>query len=64
MIQKEVQETADEVNSRGGNAHAYMCDVTKSDDVKVVATKVRSDIGDVYMVVSILSYICKHYPVP
>ena len=52
FLQTEVKETADEINSRGGTAHAYKCDVTKSDDVKKTAAKVRDDVGDLYMVVS------------
>ncbi|XP_013408959.1 17-beta-hydroxysteroid dehydrogenase 13-like, partial [Lingula anatina] len=44
--------TADEVRKQGGTAHAYLCDVSNTDDVKRVAERVRRDVGDVTILVN------------
>lgn len=43
---------AAEVKERGGQATAYVCDVSKIDDIKDVAAKVRREVGDIDILVN------------
>ncbi len=51
FFKKYVQETAKDLNSQGGSAKAYKCNVTSYEEVKQVAAKVRAEVGDVDIVV-------------
>lgn len=41
-----------EIKERGGTATAYICDVSKIDDIKDVAAKVRQEVGDIDILVN------------
>ncbi|XP_059172897.1 17-beta-hydroxysteroid dehydrogenase 13-like [Physella acuta] len=52
-INKENNEkTASEINKSGGKAYAYTCDITSSVKVTEVANKVRSDVGDITLLIN------------
>ncbi|XP_048728483.2 estradiol 17-beta-dehydrogenase 11-like [Ostrea edulis] len=44
--------TAEEIKRNGGTAYAYVCDLTKTDDIRTTADKVRREIGDPYILVN------------
>ena len=46
------ERVAAEVHERGGTATAYVCDVSKSEDVKEVSAKVRREVGDIDILVN------------
>ena len=43
---------AAEIKERGGTATAYMCDVSKIEDIKDVSAKVRREVGDIDILVN------------
>jgi len=45
-------ETVKEVKANGGKAHAYVCDVSKSDKVKELADRIRKEVGEVSVLVN------------
>lgn len=44
--------TAEEIKRNGGTAYSYVCDLTKADEIRSVADKVRREIGDPYILVN------------
>ncbi|XP_059172898.1 17-beta-hydroxysteroid dehydrogenase 13-like [Physella acuta] len=44
--------TAEDINKSGGKAYAYPCDVANSAKISEVAQKVRSDVGDITILVN------------
>ncbi|XP_055371014.1 short-chain dehydrogenase/reductase family 16C member 6 [Condylostylus longicornis] len=46
------KETVKEIQSRGGNAHHYVCDVLKRDDIIQVAEKIKNEVGTVSILVN------------
>lgn len=46
------ERVAAEVRERGGTATPYVCDVSKIDDIKDVAAKVRREVGDIDILVN------------
>ncbi|XP_062605573.1 17-beta-hydroxysteroid dehydrogenase 13-like [Saccostrea cucullata] len=44
--------TAEEIKRNGGTAYSYVCDLTKTDDIRTTADKVRREIGDPYILVN------------
>lgn len=44
--------TAEEIKRNGGTAYSYVCDLTKTDEIRSVADKVRREIGDPYILVN------------
>jgi NAD(P)-dependent dehydrogenase (short-subunit alcohol dehydrogenase family) len=48
----EIDEVAAQINGRGGQAHAYVCDVTDRANVEAVAQAVEQDVGAVDILVN------------
>ncbi|KAK3611909.1 hypothetical protein CHS0354_013974, partial [Potamilus streckersoni] len=46
------EDTANKIRDIGGTATAYVCDVSKLDDIKRLAGQVRREIGDVHILVN------------
>lgn len=46
------ERVAAEIRERGGTATSYVCDVSKIDDIKDVAAKVRREVGDIDILVN------------
>ena len=51
-IQTNNERVAAEIRERGGTATSYVCDVSKIEDIKDVAGKVRGEVGDVDILVN------------
>ncbi|XP_077292254.1 estradiol 17-beta-dehydrogenase 11-like isoform X2 [Arctopsyche grandis] len=46
------EETVNEIKSIGGKAHAFVCDVSKSDKINELAEQVRNEVGEVSILVN------------
>ena len=47
-----MEKVVKEIQENGGTATSYICDVSKIDEIKSVADKVRREIGDVDLLVN------------
>lgn len=46
------EKTAQDIKTAGGKAYAYTCDITSSSKIAIVASKVRSEVGEVTILVN------------
>ncbi|GIX99529.1 hypothetical protein CEXT_729301 [Caerostris extrusa] len=50
--EKGIQNVSSEIKSRGGAAHAYLCDISDNDQVQQVGKRVQQEVGDISIVVN------------
>jgi hypothetical protein len=51
-LQQNVENVVQEIQENGGTATSYICDVSKIEEIKSVADKVRREVGDVDVLVN------------
>ncbi|XP_022287001.1 estradiol 17-beta-dehydrogenase 11-like [Crassostrea virginica] len=50
--QRTNEATAQEIKRNGGTAHSFVCDLTKTDEIRATADRVRREIGNPYILVN------------
>ncbi|KAK3088330.1 hypothetical protein FSP39_017729 [Pinctada imbricata] len=46
------EKTAEEIRNNGGTAYSFVCDLTKTDEIRRVSERVRREVGDPYILIN------------